>query len=139
MNTPINDPGLNASRATHFERLGGNTAVERLVDAFYRQMDSRPEARDIRAMHHHDLSSTKAALVLYLCEWLGGPKAYSEQRGHPRLRIRHAAFSIGTAERDAWLACMRAALDETGTEAALRDHLMQAFYKTADWMRNTDE
>lgn len=120
----------------HFERLGGAAAVERLVDAFYRQMDTRPDARGIRAMHEPDLSQTKAVLRLYLCEWLGGPKDYSAQRGHPRLRMRHAAFPIGAAERDAWLACMQAALDETGTAPALRDELMQAFFKTADWMRN---
>ncbi|ABE34500.1 bacterial-like globin family protein [Paraburkholderia xenovorans LB400] len=124
-------------RATHFDRLGGEPAVIRLVDAFYRRMDTRPDAQRIRAMHHPDLSSTKAVLVLYLCEWLGGDKQYSAQRGHPRLRMRHAAFAIGLAERDAWLTCMRGALDETGVDPALRDELMQAFFKTADWMRNT--
>jgi len=125
------------ARATHFERLGGAAAVARLVDAFYRQMDTRADARGIRAMHEPDLASTKSVLVFYLCEWLGGPKDYSAQRGHPRLRMRHAPFAIGIAERDAWLACMRAALDETGAQAELRDELMQAFFKTADWMRNT--
>lgn len=123
-------------RSPHYERLGGAPAVERLVDAFYRQMDTRAEARGIRAMHEADLASTKAVLRLYLCEWLGGPKDYSAQRGHPRLRMRHAAFSIGADERDAWLGCMRAALDEIGADASLRDELMQAFFKTADWMRN---
>jgi hemoglobin len=123
-------------RETHFDRLGGESAVVRLVDAFYRQMDTRPDAQGIRAMHHPDLSSTKAVLVLYLCEWLGADKRYSAQRGHPRLRMRHAGFAIGTAERDAWLACMCAAFDETGADPALRDELMQAFFKTADWMRN---
>ena len=137
MNTPATHPSLPVPRATHFDRLGGEPAVIGLVDAFYRQMDTRPDAQRIRAMHHRDLSSTKAVLVLYLCEWLGGDQRYSAQRGHPRLRTRHAGFAIGTAERDAWLACMRAALDETGAEPTLRDELMQAFFKTADWMRNT--
>jgi len=76
-------------------------------------------------------------LVLYLCEWLGGPKDYSAQRGHPRLRMRHADFAIGVAERDAWLACMRAALDDAGATPELHSALMAAFFKTADWMRNT--
>ncbi|CAM2196956.1 hemoglobin [Paraburkholderia kururiensis] len=134
---PLTVPVVDASHASpHFEAIGGEPAVTRLVDAFYRQMDTRPDARVIRAMHGPDLAPVKTVLVRYLCEWLGGPKRYSEERGHPRLRMRHAAFSIGTAERDAWLACMRAALDETGTDAALRDKLMLAFFKIADWMLN---
>lgn len=137
MDTPASHSSLQVPRETHFDRLGGEPAVIRLVDTFYRHMDTRPDAQRIRAMHHPDLSSTKAVLVLYLCEWLGGDKQYSAQRGHPRLRMRHAAFAIGSAERDAWLSCMRAALDETGVDPALRDELMQAFFKTADWMRNT--
>ncbi|MDO9199147.1 group II truncated hemoglobin [Rhodoferax sp.] len=123
--------------ATHFELLGGEAGVVQLVNAFYRHMDTRPDTGDIRAMHAPDLASTKAVLVLYLCEWLGGPEDYSAQRGHPRLRMRHGGFSIGMAERDAWLACMRAALDDVGAAPALQGALMNAFFKTADWMRNT--
>lgn len=121
----------------HFELLGGEAGVVRLVNAFYHHMDTRPDTRDIRAMHAPDLASIKAVLVLYLCEWLGGPKDYSAQRGHPRLRMRHSGFSIGVAERDAWLACMRAALEDVGAAPALQSALMNAFFKTADWMRNT--
>ncbi len=122
----------------HFEVLGGEAGVVRLVNAFYRHMDMRSDTRDIRAMHAPDLASIKSVLVLYLCEWLGGPKDYSAQRGHPRLRMRHGGFSIGVAERDAWLACMRAALEDVGAPPALQSALMNAFFKTADWMRNTD-
>jgi hemoglobin len=121
----------------HFEMLGGEAGVVRLVDAFYRHMDTRPDTSEIRAMHAPDLASTKAVLVLYLCEWLGGPKEYSAQRGHPRLRQRHGGFSIGVAERDAWLACMRAALEDVGAAPVLQNALMNSFFKTADWMRNT--
>lgn len=124
-------------RPPHFAMLGGQDAVVRLVDAFYLHMDTRPDARGIRAMHEPDLASTKAVLVLYLCEWLGGPKDYSARRGHPRLRMRHAGFAIGPAERDAWLACMSAALRDVGAAPALHDELMKSFFKTADWMRNT--
>ncbi|CAN5206976.1 group II truncated hemoglobin [soil metagenome] len=126
-----------ATQATHFELLGGHAGVTQLVKAFYRHMDTRPDAQGIRAMHEPDLASTQAVLVLYLCEWLGGPKDYSAQRGHPRLRMRHAGFAIGLPERDAWLACMRAALDDVGAAPALQQALMAAFFKTADWMRNT--
>ncbi len=122
---------------SHFEAIGGAAAVVRLVDAFYRHMDSRPDTRGIRAMHAADLASTKAVLVLYLCEWLGGPKDYSAQRGHPRLRMRHGGFAIGVTERDVWLACMQAALQDVGATPALQSALMNAFFKTADWLRNS--
>jgi hemoglobin len=122
---------------SHFESIGGQAAVDRLVSAFYTQMDSRPDAAGIRAMHEPDLGHTQAVLRLYLAEWLGGPKDYTAQRGHPRLRMRHAAFAIGVPERDAWLACMAAAMQQTGVSPDLHNELMAAFFKTADWMRNT--
>ena len=123
--------------STHFQMLGGETAIVALVDAFYRHMDTRADTGFIRAMHAPDLTSTKAVLVRFLCEWLGGPKAYSAQHGHPRLRMRHGGFAIGEAERDAWLACMDAALTDINTEPVLHQTLMASFFKTADWMRNT--
>jgi len=115
----------------HFGRIGGEKVVEALVDAFYREMETRPEARGIRAMHEADLGSVKAVLKLHLVEWLGGPKRYSAERGHPRLRARHARFSIGPAERDAWLACMDAALEQVVGDAGLRAELGAAFRRTA--------
>jgi hemoglobin len=117
--------------------LGGEAVVVQLVEAFYRHMDTRADAAGIRAMLGRDLTSTKAILVLYLCEWLGGPQAYSASQGHPRLRMRHGGFAIGAAERDAWLACMQAALVDVGAAPALQQTLMAAFFKTADWMRNS--
>lgn len=121
---------------TQFSRIGGAPAVDRLVEAFYARMDTLPEAKVIRAMHAADLSPTKEVLKRYLGEWLGGPPLYSQERGHPRLRMRHFGFKIGEAERDAWLLCMRGALDETVPNAGLRAELFQAFFKLADWMRN---
>ncbi|ACK52535.1 globin [Methylocella silvestris BL2] len=122
-----------------FDLIGGAAAVDHLVESFYRNMDERPEAQAIRAIHAEDLGSTKAILKLYLGEWLGGPALYSQKRGHPRLRMRHVRFSIGPRERDAWLACMNAALDEVVAEVKLRDRLKSAFLKLADWLRNDPE
>jgi hemoglobin len=122
--------------ATIFDIIGGAPAVDRLVETFYRNMDAMSPARAIRAMHATDLGPTKAILKLYLTEWLGGPKNYSASRGHPRLRMRHARFSIGPAERDAWLMCMNAALDECVDNAGVRSQLNQQLTKLADWMRN---
>ncbi|WP_028310377.1 group II truncated hemoglobin [Derxia gummosa] len=130
------DPRTAAQLNPHFALVGGQEAVDRIVDEFYRLMDTLPEAAGIRAMHEPDLGPTKAVLKKYLSEWLGGPKTYSAERGHPRLRMRHAAFSIGPAERDAWLLCMKGALELVVTDEQFRGQLMQAFFKTADWIRN---
>jgi hemoglobin len=122
----------------HYERLGGHDAVVRLVDAFYRAMDERPEAKTIRAMHEPDLGPARRLLVKYLSEWMGGPKLYAPERGAPMLRRRHQPFDIDAAARDAWMTCMRQALDETCPDAGLRAELDAAFYKVADFIRNTE-
>ena len=119
-----------------FTEIGGQSAVDRLVDSFYQRMDTLPEATIIRAMHADDLTSVKNVLKRYLGEWLGGPKLYSQERGHPRLRQRHMHFQIGPAERDAWMLCMRGAVEEVVENTVLRGHLLQAFFKLADWVRN---
>lgn len=121
----------------HFERIGGEAGVKRLVDAFYRAMDTRDDARTIRAMHEPDLGMTKAVLVKYLGEWMGGGKTYSTERGPPALRRRHLHFALDASARDAWMACMRQALAETSTDTALNAELDAAFWKIADHLRNT--
>jgi len=129
-------PVLQTISNPHFELIGGELSISRLVDRFYFYMDSLPEASGIRAMHEPDLSHTKAVLVKFLTEWLGGPKLYSVERGHPRLRQKHITFHIGEAERDAWMLCMRHALEEVVLDAGVRQQITQAFFKTADFIRN---
>jgi hemoglobin len=123
---------------TPFELIGGQEAVDRLVDAFYHRMDTMPEAATIRALHSEDLGDIKVVLKKYLGEWLGGPPSYSQERGHPRLRMRHLPFRIGAAERDAWMLCMRGALEDVVESEPVRAWLVDRFFKTADWMRNSD-
>ena len=120
-----------------FERIGGAVIIDRLVEAFYQRVDTLPEARTIRAMRGPDLASTKHVLKRYLCEWTGGPKLYSVEKGHPRLRQRHMRFQIGEAERDAWLLCMRGALEQSVEDTVVRHEFYAALAKLADWMRNT--
>ena len=84
---------------TIFERIGGTTAIDRLVDLFYDRMDTLAEAKGIRAMHAADLGPTRDILKRYLSEWTGGPKLYSPEKGHPRLRQRHMHVEIGEEER----------------------------------------
>ncbi|MGH8616464.1 MAG: group II truncated hemoglobin [Burkholderiales bacterium] len=122
-----------------YELLGGETAVHALVDRFYDLMDTVPEYHGIRTLHPPDLSGSREKLFLFLSGWLGGPGLYVEKYGHPMLRARHLPFSIGIAERDAWLACMLQALEDTGAPDGLRMGLLNAFSGTADWMRNRQE
>ena len=121
---------------TPFERIGGQPTVDRIIESFYHRMDTLPEATAIRALHPQDLSATRAVLKKYLAEWLGGPAAYTQERGHPRLRARHLPFSIGDEERDAWMFCMRGAMEEVVTDQAAREWILQKLSPLADWMRN---
>ena len=124
---------------TYFIRIGGAPAVSRIVDAFYSRMDRLAEARVIRAMHQEDLGPTKAILKDYLGEWLGGPRLYSQKRGHPRLRMRHTRFAIGPAERAAWVTCMRGALEDAVPDEGIRRNIEQKLYQLADWVRNDED
>jgi hemoglobin len=128
-----------ASAATAYDLLGGEAGVRALVDRFYDLMDLEPAYAVIRRLHAPDLERARDKLFWYLSGWLGGPNLYVERFGHPRLRARHLPFSIGTAERDAWLACMTQAMNELPVDEALREPLAAAFFKTADWMRNRPE
>jgi len=131
-------PIVTAPANPHLQRFGGPEAVARLVDAFYEAMDTLPEARTIRAMHASDLTATKAVLVDYLVEWMGGAKRYSAERGAPMLRRRHLPFPIDASARDAWLACMHEALAQHCADAALRAHLQASFAKVAAHLANTN-
>lgn len=122
-----------------YDHVGGQEPIDRLVDAFYHQMDTLEEARELRALHAADLTETARVLKLYLAQWMGGPGDYSAERGHPRLRARHLGVRIGVAERDAWLLCMKRALDETFERPQTRLVILQALAPLADWMRNQDE
>jgi hemoglobin len=119
-----------------FERVGGEAAVRSLVDRFYDLMDLEPRYAELRAVHGHTLEQARQKLFWFLCGWLGGPEHYTERFGHPRLRMRHMPFSIGIKERDQWLACMHQAMQESALDPELIGRLDQAFFQTADWMRN---
>ena len=119
-----------------FDALGGEATLRRIVDAFYRQMNQDPAYVGIRALHPADLQGSADKLFWFLCGWSGGPDHYIERFGHPRLRARHLPFAIGVTERDQWLSCMDLALTQCGIDAPLQARLMQAFFGTADWMRN---
>lgn len=127
---------VDTAGSTPFALIGGQGTVDRLVDRFYDLMDTLPEARVIRALHPRDLGVIREVLKKYLAQWLGGPTAYSDERGHPRLRARHLPFSIGDEERDAWMLCMRQAMQDVVTDEAVRDGILLKLSSLADWMRN---
>ncbi len=119
---------------TFFDAVGGEATFTRLVDAFYAGVAGDPV---LRALYpEDDLEPAAERLRLFLIQYWGGPTTYSQQRGHPRLRMRHAPFAIGSAARDSWLAHMRAALDGLGLEPAQEQTLWQYLMTAADAMRN---
>lgn len=121
---------------TPFAWIGGESQVHALVDRFYDLMDLEPGYTALRAAHGTELANAREKLKMFLTGWMGGPQRYTEQFGHPRLRMRHMPFSIGIAERDQWVACMDQAMQETHVDATLRTRLKDSFMQTADWMRN---
>ena len=127
---------MSALTPTHYDTLGGEAGIRRLVDRFYDLMDAAPEAANVRALHAPNLKASREKLFLYLSFWTGGPATYVEQRGHPRLRQRHMPFTIGARERDEWLWCMDRALGEHAMPDALRTSLTLKLHELADFMRN---
>ena len=97
-----------------YDQLGGQSFFERLVDGFYVEVENDEL---LRVMYPDDLTESKRHLTLFLVQYWGGPAHYMQERGHPRLRMRHAPFQITKPARDAWIAAMNTAL------ASLRDEL----------------
>jgi hemoglobin len=113
-----------------FEAVGGEPTFRRLVHAFYEGVAQDPVLRPMYP--EEDLGPATERMTLFLMQYWGGPSTYSAQRGHPRLRMRHAPFRIGPVERDAWLLRMRAAVDSLGLpephHTALWEYLERAAY-----------
>ncbi len=95
---------------TSFQAAGGIDGIRQLVDDFYAEMDSLPEAAIIRRMHKADLTESRDKLTLFLCGWMGGPVRYQDKYGSINIPRDHAHLPIGEAERDAWLLCMEKAI-----------------------------
>ena len=117
-----------------FEQIGGSATFRKLVDVFYEGV-----AKDelLRPMYpEEDLKGSARRLMMFLEQYWGGPKTYGEERGHPRLRMRHAEFHIDEAARDAWLRCMKSAVDEIEADAALKEEMWSYLEGAAQFLVN---
>lgn len=122
-----------------YERVGGSPFFVRLVERFYAGV-AGDEVLGPLYPEYPDLSGAQHRLTLFLIQYWGGPTTYDDERGHPRLRMRHMPFTIGTVERDHWLQHMASAVDRTCSEAALHEdvagELMGYFVPAAEHLRN---
>jgi len=123
--------------ATPYELIGGEATVRRLADRFYEIMDSDPRASGIRGMHERDLAPVRQLLFEFLSGWLGGPPLYVNRPQHRCIMSAHRPYEIGDAERDEWMLCMRAAMDECELPAEMRALLDQAFLRMANAFRSS--
>ena len=119
---------------TFYERVGGEKTFEELVTRFYAHVATNPILRPMYA--EEDLKPAARRLQLFLEQYWGGPSTYSEERGHPRLRIRHGGFHIDTSARDAWVSCMRSAVDEMILAADLKQELWDYLEAAATHLLN---
>ncbi|MDP9326100.1 MAG: globin [Candidatus Dormibacteraeota bacterium] len=119
-----------------FDRVGGEAWFVALVDRFYHLVEDDPV---LRPLYPEDLSGPRQHLAGFLAQRWGGPSKYSEARGHPRLRMRHAPFAIGQAERDVWFQHMSAALAAGQLDDADRAELRAFFDSTSTMLINREE
>ena len=115
---------------------GAPEAFASLVDAFYRRVVDDPV---LRPMYPEDLTESRENLALFLIQYFGGPALYAMKRGHPRLRMRHHPFAIGSAARDAWLEHMRAAVHEVPKLAPVAEPLDAYFRDAAHFLQNVPD
>jgi hemoglobin len=110
-------------RITFFDAVGGEETFRRLTERFYRGVAADPLLRPLYP--DEELADAEERLRLFLIQYWGGPNTYSQRRGHPALRMRHARFAIGQAERDAWLRHMTEAIESLGLEPPFDQMLLE--------------
>jgi hemoglobin len=130
-------PDGNGRADTFFAAVGGEETFRRLVDAFYAGVAEDPVLRPLYP--EEDLAGAADRLRMFLIQYWGGPGTYSQQRGHPRLRMRHAGFKVDTAARDAWLRNMRRALDTLDLPPTYEHLLWDYLTSAADSLRNAPD
>ena len=119
-----------------YDAVGGAATFHTIVGRFYELVRDDEILRPLYP--EDDLDGAEERLRMFFEQYWGGPRTYSDQRGHPRLRMRHGPFKVGPIERDAWLRCMRVAVDESGLDDAHRDQIWQYMTYAAASMVNSD-
>jgi hemoglobin len=117
-----------------YEAMGGRATFEQLVSHFYALVAVDPLLRPMYP--DEDFKGAAERLLMFLEQYWGGPKTYSEQRDHPRLRMRHSAFHISEVERDVWLQHMKSAVDQLEMKDELRSELWNYLEMAAHSMVN---
>lgn len=120
-----------------YDEVGGAPTFERLVHAFYEGVAADAE---LRALYPDaDLAPAERRLRMFLTQYFGGPNTYSQERGHPRLRMRHAPFPVTLDMRDRWMRHMLAAMDTLDLDDAHAEQMRDYFLRAAHMLVNTDE
>jgi hemoglobin len=132
----VRDDGVVTEPQNFYAEVGGAPTFDKIVSRFYEEVAADEVLRPLYP--EEDLGPAEVRLRMFLEQYWGGPRTYSDQRGHPRLRMRHAPFKIGPIERDAWLRCMRIAVDEAGLDDEHRAQLWQYLQYAAMSMMNSD-
>ena len=120
-------------RQSVYDMLGGEAPFRALVDAFYAKVYADPV---LRPMFPDDMQESKRRQFLFLVQFFGGPNWYAQERGHPRLRMRHFPFAIDQLARDHWLRHMLDAIDETGITGEARDEMRAYFERASTFLIN---
>ena len=128
-----------AQERTFFDEIGGMPVIEGIVRRFYEGVATDDVLGPMYPAEDLADGSAERRLRLFLAQYWGGPTTYSEQRGHPRLRMRHAPFKVNPAARDRWLAHMRVAVDELDLPPAYEAVLWDYLERAAHSMVNTFE
>jgi hemoglobin len=132
-----NSSESSSPQPTFYELVGGEETFRRIVDRFYAGVAEDP---DLRALYpEEDLAAAANRLRMFLVQYWGGPSTYQDQRGHPRLRMRHVPFAVNAAARDAWLRHMRDALDSVDLPPGADDRLWSYLSTAAHSLQNTPD
>jgi hemoglobin len=126
---------MQGNQQSLYDLVGGEATFRRLVDVFYAKVEADPV---LRPLFPADLEVGKRAQFLFLSQFFGGPATYAEERGHPRLRMRHDPFAIDQQARDHWLRHMIDAVDSVGVEEPMRSMMTDYFERASTHMINKD-